>query len=158
MLVYFMAAVLANFLFQGVARGAAVTAYRNYENFLSSLVFVIILSTGENWPTVMYDCALTPAMGCVEGATCGTLYSYPYHCIFNMFLSNVMLNLFILVVIQQFEKYYLPKENLMKHFKSDEESFMKVWKEFTQDRYRCAKIKENQLTKFFRRLGDFGDR
>ena len=31
---------------------------------------------------------------------------------------------------------------------------MKVWKEFTQKRYQCFKIKENQLTGFFRKLGD----
>lgn len=35
---------------------------------------------------------------------------------------------------------------------------MQVWKEFTQERYRCLKIKENQLTLFFRRLGEFGDK
>lgn len=72
--------------------------------------------------------------------------------------SHVMLNLFILVIIQQFEKYYLPKENMITKFKNDLACFMKVWKELTQDRYRCHKIKENQLTRFFRRLGDFGDK
>lgn len=43
-------------------------------------------------------------------------------------------------------------------FKNDLQSFMIVWKELTQDRYRCHKIKENQLTQFFRRLGEFGDK
>lgn len=43
-------------------------------------------------------------------------------------------------------------------FKNDQQAFMQVWKELTQEKYNCMKIKENQLTKFFRRLGDFGDR
>lgn len=42
--------------------------------------------------------------------------------------SYVMLNLFILVIIQQFEKYYLPEENVLGKYKTDVESFMKVWK------------------------------
>lgn len=39
-----------------------------------------------------------------------------------------MLNLFILVIIQQFEKYYLPKDNMLVTFKRDLASFMRVWK------------------------------
>lgn len=54
-----------------------------------------------------------------------------------------MLNLFILVIIQQFEKYYLPEVNMLGMFKEDTISFMKIWKQLTQDRYRCLKMKEN---------------
>jgi hypothetical protein len=57
--------------------------------------------------------------------------------------SYVMLNLFILVIIQQFEKYYLPEDNMLDKFKNDQSSFMKIWKQLTQDRYQCFKIKEN---------------
>lgn len=31
---------------------------------------------------------------------------------------------------------------------------MKIWKEFTQKKYNCFKIKEKQLEKFFRKLGE----
>lgn len=68
--------------------------------------------------------------------------------------SYVMLNLFILVIIQQFEKYYLPKENTIQLFKNDFTNFMKVWKKFTLEKYRCLKLKENDIQKFFRDLGD----
>jgi len=37
-------------------------------------------------------------------------------------------------------------------------SFLQVWKRFTQDRYNCIMIKENQLTRFFRELGEIGDK
>jgi len=35
---------------------------------------------------------------------------------------------------------------------------MKCWAEFTLERYSCRKIKENGLTKFFRKLGEHGDK
>ena len=35
---------------------------------------------------------------------------------------------------------------------------MKVWKKWTQDRYQCKKIKENQLVNFFKELGEFGSK
>ena len=72
--------------------------------------------------------------------------------------SHVMLNLFILVIIQQFEHYYLQSDNSISNYKNDLVSFMKVWKKWTQDRYQCKKIKENQLVNFFKELGEFGSK
>lgn len=69
-----------------------------------------------------------------------------------------MLNLFILVIIQQFEHYYLQSDNSINNYKNDLISFMKVWKKWTQDRYQCKKIKENQLVNFFKELGEFGSK
>ena len=54
-----------------------------------------------------------------------------------------MLNLFVLVILQQFDKYYLPKDNILEKFKNDFENFKETWKEFTLSRYNCLKIKES---------------
>lgn len=42
-------------------------------------------------------------------------------------------------------------------FKIDLANFMTVWKKYTQKKFRCKKIKESQLPKFFRELGLKGD-
>jgi len=47
---------------------------------------------------------------------------------------------------------------MIERFKKDRQSFMRVWKAETQERYRCLKIKEKQLPKFFRVLGEDGDK
>jgi len=92
----------------------------------------------------MFDCSRTEEEGCIKGETCGKPpFSYWYFYVMVLTCSYVMLNLFILVIIQQFEKYYLPKENMITLFKNDFTKFMTIWKKFTQDRYQCMKIKEN---------------
>jgi hypothetical protein len=106
----------------------------------------------------MFDCSRSEADGCIEGQNCGTPWSFVYHLLLLFVCAWVMLNLFILVIIQQFEKYYLPQDNMITMFKTDQSRFMQTWKEFTQDRYNCLKIKENQLTKFFRKLGEKGEK
>ena len=100
------------------------------------------LSTGEDWNKIMYDCSRTPPE-CVPDETCGKKLAFIYFFAIILVCSYVMLNLFILVIIQQFEKYYLPDDNMLARFKSDQVSFMKIWKQLTQDRYKCLKIKEN---------------
>lgn len=56
-----------------------------------------------------------------------------------------MLNLFILVIIQQFEQYYVSEDNPIQKFKNNLVLFEKVWIEFTE-KHHHVKIKEKLLT------------
>ena len=69
-----------------------------------------------------------------------------------MLVQNVMLNLFILVIITQFEKYYMSKDNPISKFKRNHDVFMVTWVEFTATRSRCIRLREKRLNDFFRKL------
>jgi len=158
-LIFFMFSILGNFLFWNVMYGDVIDEeYKNFANMFNSFLMVFALATGEDWNKVMFDCSRSEEDGCIMNETCGSGWSIVYFILLVLVCSHVMLNLFILVIIQQFEHYYLPKDNVIAHFKSDLSSFMKVWKKFTQDRYNCAKIKESMLTNFFKELGEFGSK
>lgn len=51
-----------------------------------------------------------------------------------MIVQNVMLNLFILVIIGQFEKYYMAEDNPITKFKKNLDVFMVTWVDFTATR------------------------
>ena len=53
-----------------------------------------------------------------------------------------MLNLFVLIILEQFDKYYLPKYNIIAKFNKNLQNFKDTWKDFTLDRYNCVKIKD----------------
>lgn len=109
MLIFFMFAVCGNSLFAEVKRGEVIDSLKNFQDFASAFVLLFAVATGEDWNKIMFDCSRTKADGCVEGETCGaglgiaTLYFF----LLVLLCTHVMLNLFILVIIQQFEKYYL---------------------------------------------------
>ena len=157
MLIFFMFAVSGNFLFGAVIQGDVISELKNFGDFTSAFILMFAVSTGEDWNKIMFDCSRTEADGCIKGQTCGNVFAFAYFIILVVMCTHVMLNLFILVIIQQFEKYYLPKDNMIVLFKRDLDSFMRVWKTETQDKYKCLKIKEKQLPKFFRVLGEDGD-
>jgi hypothetical protein len=142
-LIYFMFTIMGWFLFQTITEGDVIGPLKNFTTFQNGFLLVFALSTGEDWNKVMFDCTRTAKDGCIDGINCGSGIAYIYYMLLVLVCSHVMLNLFILVIIQQFEKYYLPKENMITKFKNDLTCFMKVWKELTQDRYKCHKIKEN---------------
>jgi len=103
-----MFAILGNFIFGPITTGNTISEFKNYNDFINAYVFLFALTTGEDWNRVMFDCSRSVADGCIEGVNCGTPWSFVYHLLLLFVCAWVMLNLFILVIIQQFEKYYLP--------------------------------------------------
>ena len=128
-----------------------IDEYKNFNNFGQSFLLLFAISTGEDWNKLMYDCVDTPP-NCIPGQTCGSSLAPAYYIIFVLFVSNVMLNLFILVIIQQFELYYVSEDNPIIKFKKNLDLFMETWVEFTAKRYRCVKIREKSLNDFFKKL------
>jgi len=98
-LVLFIFSVLGVFFFQGLNSGEVIDEYKNFNNFGQSFLLLFAISTGEDWNKLMYDCVDTPP-NCTPGDTCGSSLAPAYYIVFVMIVSNVMLNLFILVIIQ----------------------------------------------------------
>lgn len=151
LLVLFIFSILAVFFFGKIIEGDVIDQYRNFNDFGKSFLFLFVISTGENWNMLMYDCNITPP-NCEPGLNCGTSYAPAFFIVFVLFVQNVMLNLFILVIIMQFEKYYIADDNAIKKFKVNCETFMKTWVDFTATKSRCVRLREKQLFVFFRRL------
>lgn len=151
MLALFIFSILAVFFFSEVKSGNFMGPYRNYEDFGQSFLTLFVIATGENWNGLMYDCLNTPP-GCTPGEDCGTSLAPLFYIIFVVFIQNVMLNLFILVILTQFELYYMSDDNPIKKFQKSLNVFMATWIHFTQTRYRCLKLREKKLNDFFRQL------
>jgi hypothetical protein len=112
-----------------------------------ALLLVIRISTGEDWNYVMQDTMRTPEDGCIPNETCGISYAPIFFIPLMMLCTFIMLNLFILVIIQQFEMYYLDEDNVITKFKDDLTRFKSTWTHFTKD-HNCLKIKDTRLVAF----------
>ena len=82
------------------------------------MIILLRISTGEEWNLIMYDLMRT-GDDCIPNRTCGTMITPVYFIGFIMICTYVMLNLFILVILEQFEQYYLPDDNALKYFRED---------------------------------------
>lgn len=151
LLILFMFAVLGVFFFNNLSTGLVIDAdYKNFKNFSQAYLLLFAIATGEDWNRLMYDCLDTPP-DCVPGESCGTSYAVIYYIAFIMVITHVMLNLFILVIIQQFETYYVAEDNPIKLFTQNFDIFHTHWVAETQ-RTKCAKISERALVDFMRQL------
>ena len=59
-LIFFMFAILGNFIFYDITDGDVIGASKNYSDAYNGFLFLFALSTGEDWNRVMYDCSREP--------------------------------------------------------------------------------------------------
>jgi hypothetical protein len=115
MLIFFMMATLGVFFFADIKEGEIINRFKNFETWDDAFLLLFAISTGEEWNLLMYDCWKVPP-NCTPDVDCGSSLSWVYYVVFIMLVTHIMLNLFILVIIEQFDKYYLDEENPLKTF------------------------------------------
>ena len=139
MLIFFIMAVLGNNMFFDVLQGDVISEYKNFTNFHMSFQLLFSIATGEDWNKIMYDTMRLPP-DCEPEVSCGTGIAPLFFLMFNLIVSNIMLNLFVLVIIQQFDKYYLEDDNPLMRFEDDFIGFELQWRKLTV-MYSCVKIR-----------------
>jgi len=161
-LVYYIYAILATFLFGTIERGTQINDNFNFKNAANSFVTLFVCSTGENWYIYMFD-TIDPDE-CTSGTTsCGTrkifyqrifinpflAAAYPFWISYTVICQYIFLNLFILVILQQFEEYHLNPDNPVNRFRETlEDVFKPHWEKYAL-KYGGLHMHESQLLDFF---------
>jgi Ion transport protein len=143
LLVYFIFSVLAVFLFSGTMPhdDNYNSDLFNFDNFHMAMITLFRCSTGENWPQFMFYFGST-------GSWSDSLKSKIFFVLFIFLSYTVMLQVFQLVVMQQFDEYYFNSDNPINSFDEAEEMFRKTWNQFTI-KTRGTKIKSSRIVQFF---------
>ncbi|KAL4480370.1 hypothetical protein ABPG74_020886 [Tetrahymena malaccensis] len=129
-LVFFIYSILGVFMFKDVTEGVVIDKYNNFENFGNAMITLFRCSTGENWYQFMFDCGKTS--GCVQGKDCGSPFSTLFFISFVLICSFIMLNLFILIIIQYFEDYHMKEDNPLQAFNDKLNIFRITWSKYTK--------------------------
>ncbi|PFX33508.1 Voltage-dependent calcium channel type A subunit alpha-1 [Stylophora pistillata] len=105
-----------------------INHHNNFRSFLMALQVLFRASTGENWHKIMLDCFDDAPCDSDKSKTCGnTVASVIYFCTFYFFCTFLMLNLFVAVIMDNFE-YLTRDESILGPHHLDE--FVRVWSEY----------------------------
>ena len=137
-LVYFIYAVLGVKTFGAIKEGAHgfINEQRNFNNFGSAMLFTIVISTGESWNGVMYDAMKS-----------GNLVAVVYFFTFIILAQLVMMNLFIMIIVENFDNLNSKEDNGELEFDT---IFKAVWELF--DPEGTGKMLMVDLEEFLKRL------
>lgn len=116
-LVYFVYAILGVFLFHEINSGKIIDDYVNFHDFGFALMLLLRVSTGEDWNVILFDC--------IDEAG----YAAPiiFFVSFVSITTFILLNLFVMVVLQEYENVENNPNSALKVFKVDLKSFKRTW-------------------------------
>ncbi|THD27891.1 Voltage dependent calcium channel [Fasciola hepatica] len=124
-----------------------ITTYNNFHSFLNAALLLFRCATGESWQEVMLAC--TDGQECVNktAASCGSSVSYAYFVSFNFLCSFLMLNLFVAVIMDNFD-YLTRDSSILGSHHLDE--FIRVWAEY--DPGATGRIHHTEMYEMLRKL------
>ncbi|XP_046452680.1 voltage-dependent calcium channel type A subunit alpha-1-like isoform X10 [Daphnia pulex] len=111
--------------------------HNNFRSFIQGLMLLFRCATGEAWPNIMLSCirgrqcdprALKFENGqVIEDKECGSNLAYAYFVSFIFFCSFLMLNLFVAVIMDNFD-YLTRDSSILGAHHLDE--FIRIWAEY----------------------------
>ncbi|OON22888.1 transporter, cation channel family protein [Opisthorchis viverrini] len=124
-----------------------ITSYNNFHSFVCAVLLLFRCATGESWQEVMLGC--TDGQECVNKSQsgCGSAISYAYFVSFNFLCSFLMLNLFVAVIMDNFD-YLTRDSSILGSHHLDE--FIRVWAEY--DPQATGRIHHTDMYEMLRKL------
>ncbi|KAG7156729.1 Voltage-dependent calcium channel type D subunit alpha-1-like, partial [Homarus americanus] len=138
LLLFFIYGVVGMQVFGKIALdyGTQIHRHNNFQTFFQAVMVLFRSATGEAWQDVMLSC-LPPDAGCdplsedyPNAPTCGSRVAYPYFISFYTLCSFLIINLFVAVIMDNFD--YLTRDwSILGPHHLDE--FITLWSEYDPD-------------------------
>uniref|UniRef100_A0A8B9KGT0 Calcium channel, voltage-dependent, R type, alpha 1E subunit a n=1 Tax=Astyanax mexicanus TaxID=7994 RepID=A0A8B9KGT0_ASTMX len=130
-----------------------INQHNNFKTFSSALMLLFRSATGESWQEIMLsclggqNCEADPSLNSEPDGGCGTDFAYFYFVSFIFFSSFLMLNLFVAVIMDNFE-YLTRDSSILGPHHLDE--FVRMWGQY--DRAACGRIHYKEMYKVVRTI------
>ncbi|XP_065316255.1 muscle calcium channel subunit alpha-1-like isoform X4 [Gordionus sp. m RMFG-2023] len=153
-MLFFIYAVIGMQIFGRIAMNPETEIHRN-NNFASFPLALLVLfrsATGEAWQEIMLACANTPQAVCnphseAKGLLCGSDFAFPYFISFYILCSFLIINLFVAVIMDNFD--YLTRDwSILGPHHLDE--FVRLWSEY--DPEAKGRIKHLDVINLLRKI------
>ncbi|CAK1548185.1 unnamed protein product [Leptosia nina] len=132
-MLFFIYAIIGMQVFGNIELAAEsdMNRHNNFRSFIQALMLLFRCATGESWPNIMLAC-LKPAKcdkeaGKPPSEMCGSTLAYAYFVSFIFFCSFLMLNLFVAVIMDNFD-YLTRDSSILGAHHLDE--FVRIWAEY----------------------------
>ncbi|XP_026077305.1 voltage-dependent P/Q-type calcium channel subunit alpha-1A-like isoform X12 [Carassius auratus] len=151
-ILFFIYAIIGMQLFGNLAleEDSAINEHNNFRTFIMALMLLFRSATGEAWHEIMLACL--GGMECDEnsrneGPECGSNFAYAYFVSFIFLCSFLMLNLFVAVIMDNFE-YLTRDSSILGPHHLDE--YVRIWAEY--DPAACGRISYSDMYEMLRHM------
>ncbi|XP_018365717.1 PREDICTED: voltage-dependent calcium channel type D subunit alpha-1-like isoform X2 [Trachymyrmex cornetzi] len=137
-MLFFIYAVIGMQVFGKIAidDDTAIDRNNNFQSFPQAVLVLFRSATGEAWQEIMMDCSSQPSVKCdfnsdeLDKDSCGSDIAFPYFISFYVLCSFLIINLFVAVIMDNFD--YLTRDwSILGPHHLDE--FIRLWSEYDPD-------------------------
>ncbi|KAL9928146.1 muscle calcium channel subunit alpha-1-like isoform 1-T2 [Glossina fuscipes fuscipes] len=135
-MLFFIYAVIGMQVFGKIALDDETSIHRNnnFQTFPQAVLVLFRSATGEAWQDIMMDCSPRPEVRCDPESDstgeCGSSIAFPYFISFYVLCSFLIINLFVAVIMDNFD--YLTRDwSILGPHHLDE--FIRLWSEYDPD-------------------------
>ncbi|XP_018043907.1 PREDICTED: muscle calcium channel subunit alpha-1 isoform X5 [Atta colombica] len=141
-MLFFIYAVIGMQVFGKIAidDDTAINRNNNFQSFPQAVLVLFRSATGEAWQEIMMDCSSQPSVKCDSNSDehnnktlnniCGSDIAFPYFISFYVLCSFLIINLFVAVIMDNFD--YLTRDwSILGPHHLDE--FIRLWSEYDPD-------------------------
>ncbi|XP_074655928.1 voltage-dependent calcium channel type A subunit alpha-1-like [Tubulanus polymorphus] len=150
-MLFFIYAIIGMQVFGNIKLDSStdINRHNNFQTFMQALLLLFRCATGEAWQLIMLSCLpnaqCDPKAG--DSNTCGDDVAYFYFCSFIFFCSFLMLNLFVAVIMDNFD-YLTRDSSILGPHHLDE--YTRVWAEY--DPAASGRIHYNNMYEMLRNM------
>ena len=123
-----------------------VNEYYNFDNFYFAFLMVFRVTSGESWPLIMLEYSK------INNNLVGDYVAYVYFIATVFICDIIMLNLFVLVVLQQYDEFHSKEENPIQSFEELIANFKEVWNKYSLPKDNGERIKNIHITELLIKL------
>ena len=148
LIIFCIFAILGCYFYDGViyekykSKFTYVNEFYNLDNFYNAFLLTFRCTTGENWPNIMMELAFIDD-------NISEAYAYIYMILSNFINSIIMLNLFLMVTLQQYDEFTGKNYNPIEKFEGFLSEFNNSWNKFTTPEDKGIRIKQGMVINFF---------
>eukprot|EP00108_Taenia_solium_P000833 TsM_000442900 transcript=TsM_000442900 gene=TsM_000442900 len=162
LMLFFIYAVIGMQMFGKIALNnpdSAITVNANFQTFPQAVLILFRSATGEAWQDIMFSCAgetaycdkqsdeSRTATGATDRTVCGSAFAYPFFISFYIICSFLIINLFVAVIMDNFD--YLTRDwSILGPHHLDE--FVRLWSEY--DPEAKGRIKHLDVVTLLRKI------
>ncbi|CAF3954112.1 unnamed protein product [Rotaria sp. Silwood2] len=154
-MLFFIYAVIGMQMFGKIALDdeTEINVNNNFQTFFNSLLVLFRSATGEAWQEIMYACGPSAKPKCddrsrsFKNENCGNYFAIPYFLSFYILCSFLIINLFVAVIMDNFD--YLTRDwSILGPHHLDE--FVRLWSEY--DPEAKGRIKHLEVVNLLRSI------
>ncbi|CAD8094810.1 unnamed protein product [Paramecium sonneborni] len=127
-------ALIGKELFSHITNGSVIDdKYANFKNFINSALLMFKCTTGDDWRALLIDCSTQNYYCKNDSNQCGSSWALPFFLSYYLFSNIIIMNLFVLALVDQFENFFNASTNAIQTFVENIDHFCNVWCKYTYD-------------------------